>query len=303
MSNEYYYSFRYYLDQTFHCRAHRISLNAGFSCPNRDGTLSSEGCIFCNEAGFSHSTGVAQPLAQQIALARTRLKERRGAEKFIAYFQNASNTHALLAQLKQAYDAIRAFPDIVGLMIATRPDCVDEARLDLIAEYCQDYDVWIEYGLQSIHEQTLREINRNHTFRQFVAAAKLAKARGIKVTSHVILGLPGETVEHMRQTAAALAELGIDGVKLHVLHVVKDTVLAEQYAAGQIALLAEAEYVSRACDFLERLPAQCVIMRLVSDARPDVLVAPQWINDKQRIIQAIEKEFERRRTRQGFNRA
>ena len=299
MNNEYYYSFRYYLDQTFHCRAHRISLNAGFSCPNRDGTLSSEGCIFCNEAGFSHSTGVAQPLAQQIALARTRLKERRGAEKFIAYFQNASNTHALLAQLKQAYDAIRAFPDIVGLMIATRPDCVDEARLGLIAEYCQDFDVWIEYGLQSMHEQTLRQINRNHTFAQFVDAVQAAQQRGIKVVAHVILGLPGETDTHMRQTAAALGDLGINGVKLHVLHVVQDTDLARMYALGKVSLLSEPEYICAACDFLELLPKECVIMRLVSDARPDVLVAPLWINEKQRVIQSIEKEFARRGTRQG----
>ena len=297
--NSYYYSFRKYLEQRFGCRVRRISLNAGFSCPNRDGTLSSDGCIFCNEAGFSPNSATLLSLAEQIAQQQKQLKARGRAEKFIAYFQNASNTHAAVAKLKQAYDTIRLYPDIVGLMIATRPDCVDEQRLELIAEYVQDYDVWIEYGLQSMHEQTLRQINRNHTFAQFVDAVQAAQQRGIKVVAHVILGLPGETDTHMRQTAAALGDLGINGVKLHVLHVVQDTDLARMYALGKVALLSEQEYICAACDFLELLPKECVIMRLVSDARPDVLVAPLWINEKQRVIQSIEKEFARRGTRQG----
>jgi hypothetical protein len=297
--NGYYYSFRDYLEQQFHCRVRRISLNAGFSCPNRDGTLSREGCIFCNEAGFSSWAKTPVSLSDQIALQRDHLRARGRADKYIAYFQNASNTHAGMEQLERAYDVIRQYPDIVGLMIATRPDCLDAGRLDLIARYCPEYDVWIEYGLQTIHEQTLRQLNRNHTAAQFLTAVRMARERGIKVTAHVILGLPEETAALMRQTARALAEVKIDGVKLHALHVLQDTVLARQFSSGKVALLTDREYIGLACDFLERLPADCVIMRLVSDARPEVLVAPTWINDKQRIIRGIEQEFSRRGTRQG----
>ncbi|MFH2138666.1 MAG: TIGR01212 family radical SAM protein [Candidatus Omnitrophota bacterium] len=295
----YYYSFSEYLRQRFGVRVHRISINAGFSCPNRDGTLSDQGCIFCNEEGFSHYTGVYPSIEEQIATSMGFIRERFKAEKFIAYFQNASNTYADVDTLRQTYDVIKKFPDIVGLTISTRPDCIDKAKLDLIDTYAGAYDVWIEYGLQSIHEKTLKTINRLHSTMQFLEAIEQTAKRRIKIGVHVILGLPGESKEEIMETADVLSTLPIDGVKLHVLHVLRDTKLQEQYKEGKIQLLESDEYVQLACDFLERLSPKCVVMRLVSDANKDVLIAPEWINQKHKVRQDIEDEFQKRGTRQG----
>jgi radical SAM protein (TIGR01212 family) len=294
-----YYSFNDYLRERFGARVHRLSLNAGFGCPNRDGNLSRDGCIFCNEKGFAHFTENTPPLHEQIKSSRDFFRRRFKAEKFIAYFQNAANTYRDTRGLKEAYDVVRNFPDIVGLFISTRPDCIDAEKLDLIESYAEDYEVWIEYGLQSIHERTLKKINRSHTFAQSLKAIEATARRNIKVGAHVILGFPGESKDDMMKTAEAIAGLPVSGVKLHVLHVLSDTKLQTMFERGEIKLLERSEYVSLACDFLERLNPGCVILRLVSDARKEALVAPEWINEKQKVIKEIEDEFQGRATKQG----
>lgn len=295
----YYHSFNDYLRETFNARVRRLSVNAGFSCPNKDGTLSSEGCVFCNEDAFTNFPEAGTPLKEQIARSIEVFKEKYKAEKFVAYFQNASGTNADVPALKAAYDTILDFPEIVGLSISTRPDCVDPARLDLIAGYADRYDVWMEYGVQSAHDGTLDRINRSHTFAQFEDAADRTASRGIKTAAHVILGLPGESREDMLATADALSALPVSGVKVHILHVLRGTRLEEDYNKGGVRLLSAEEYVPLVCDFLERLRQDIVIMRLVSNAAKDLLVGPDWINEKSLILRKIDEEFGKRSTRQG----
>ncbi|MBN1353457.1 MAG: TIGR01212 family radical SAM protein [Candidatus Omnitrophica bacterium] len=294
-----YYSFSEYLKTRFERRVQRISLNAGFDCPNRNGTLSASGCIFCNEKGFSRFAGTRLTLAEQIKESMNFVRARFGAEKFLAYFQNASGTYAQTAKLKEAYDVIKDFPDIVGLFISTRPDCMDEEKLDLVAGYCDNYEVWVEYGVQSVHDKSLKYLNRSHTFSQSLEAIENTARRGIKVGTHIIIGIPGETREDIIETARVIAHLPVSGVKLHVLHILRDTPLEKVFIEGKLNLLKQDEYISLACDFIERLDPGCVILRLVSDANPAVLVSPAWINEKQKLIESVESEFNKRGTCQG----
>ncbi|MEA3489767.1 MAG: TIGR01212 family radical SAM protein [Candidatus Omnitrophota bacterium] len=294
-----YYSFNNYLRERFGEKVRRISLNAGFTCPNRDGTLGESGCIYCNELGFSPFAATGKPLRQQLEVSLRRTGKKYGAKKFIAYFQNAAGTNASPDRLKAAYDVIREYPGIVALFISTRPDCVDNEKLDIIKSYSEDYDVWIEYGLQTVNDRTLEDMKRRHSFSQCVDAIEMTARRGIKVGAHVILGLPGETGEDMIRTARSISELPVSGVKLHVLHVLKDTELERMFRRGGIDLLSRDNYIKAACDFIENLKPDCVIFRLVSDADKDFLVAPEWINDKQAVIRGIEEEFTARGTFQG----
>ncbi|MGB2651512.1 MAG: TIGR01212 family radical SAM protein [Candidatus Omnitrophota bacterium] len=295
----YYNSFNTYLRERFHAKVRRISLNAGFSCPNKNEETGQGRCVFCNELGFSPFAGESIPLKDQIERSMQYAKKTKGAEKFIAYFQNATNTYAEPARLKSAYDVIYDYPEIVALSVSTRPDCVDDEKLDLIASYAKDHEVWVEYGVQSVHDRTLETINRGHTFEQAIEAIQKTVERGIKVGVHVILGLPGESRENMMTTAEKLSELPVSGVKLHVLHVLKGTLLEKSYQEGKIALLSRDEYVDIACSFLENLRPDCVIFRLVSDAKKEYLVAPEWINSKLAVIAQIEQEFASRGTFQG----
>jgi hypothetical protein len=291
-----YYSFNSYLKEKYGTRLRKISLNAGFSCPNKE---SGQGrCIYCNELGFSRFAGRDVSLREQIERSMVVLKEK-GVEKFIAYFQNATNTNAEPGKLKTAYDIIKEYPEIVALCISTRPDCVDDEKLDLIASYTGSYEVWMEYGLQTIHDRTLKAVNRGHTFEQSVIAIEKTARRSIKTGVHIILGLPGESDEDMIATAKKISTMPVSGVKLHVLHVLRDTELERMYRENKIKLLERDEYVGIACSFLENLKPDCVILRMVSDARKEYLIAPWWINDKLSVIDQIDREFEIRGTRQG----
>jgi uncharacterized protein len=294
-----YYSFNNYLKNQFQSKVRRIGLNAGFGCPHKDKNLGLEGCFYCNESGFVNFQDVKLSLAEQIAASITIFKKQFKAEKFIAYFQNASNTHAPVEDLKQIYDVIKQFKQIIGLAISTRPDCIDQAKLKLIDSYCDEYEVWLEYGLQSIHNETLVALNRQHTAEDFLKAVEETAKTRIKIAAHVMLGIPGESRQDMLETAAAIARLPIKAVKVHIFHILKDTKFAEIYAREKAALISEQEYVQIVCDFLERLNPDCAIMRLVSEARQDVLIAPQWMNQKQKILHAIANEFKTRGTHQG----
>ena len=298
---EKFFSFNRYLRERFGQRVHRLSLDAGFSCPNIDGTLSNQGCIFCNNKAFSHFTRDRQPsLEEQIIQSREYARKRFKAKKFIAYFQAFSSTYGDIDFLRQQYDTIRRFNDIVGLAISTRPDCIDKAKLDLIEDFTKDYEVYIEYGLQTVHQDSLKFINRNQTFSDFQRAVELtSKRKNINIAAHIILGLPYESKADMLATAGMISKLPLWGVKFHCLHVVKDTRLEEIYNEGEVKLLSCDEYIDILVSFLEVIPAEWVILRLVSDADKELLIAPKWINDKQAVLKRIEEEFSRRKTYQG----
>jgi radical SAM protein (TIGR01212 family) len=243
------------------------------------------------------STGLS--LDEQIKKGMESARKRYGAEKFVAYFQNASGTYAPVWELKEKYDAIRKYPEIVGLYISTRPDCVDDEKLDLIKSYIPDYDVWVEYGVQSIHDRTLFAMNRGHGFMESEKAIRDTASRKIKVGVHLIMGLPGEGEREMLETARVISDLPVSGVKFHVLHILKGTGLEEAYNAGKIKLLAMDQYVDIICKALEVLPPDCVILRISPDAKDGYLVAPDWIKDKPGVLKALEKRLRDLKTRQG----
>jgi len=295
-----YFSFNKYLKELFGQRIQRISLDAGFNCPNTDGTLSKEGCIYCNNQGFSLFARQNKATEEQIAESIDFYRQRMGVEKFIAYFQSYTNTYDDLENLKEKYDVIKKFPEIVGLFISTRPDCVDKEKIKLISDYKKDYLVWVEYGLQTTHNHILKAINRNHTYEDFLTALDLTRKVDINTGVHVILGLPWAKYEDMIADAQRLSKLDIQGIKFHILHVLRNTALEKMFNLKEFDLLDSQEYVKIVCDFLERLPSRIVILRLVSTAFRDYLVAPRWINQKQKIIQDIERELRKRGTHQGF---
>lgn len=301
-NNKRYFQFSQYLKNKFGKKVYKITLDAGFSCPNRDGTISSGGCIFCDEGGsFSQAHSKFLPVNQQILKGIETLSTRFKAEKFMAYFQAYSNTYKPAEELKIIYDSALCHKDIVGLSIGTRPDCVDNEKLDLIASYTEKYETWLEYGLQSIHDKTLKFINRGHDFETFLKAYKETKKRGIKVCAHIILGLPNETKEDMLETVSRLADLGIDGVKFHCLCIFPNTKLYDMYQAGNIKLLEEEEYIQISCDCLELLPKTTTIHRLGGNGLQAIKIAPDWLNKKFEILNRIDDELEKRYSYQGKN--
>jgi radical SAM protein (TIGR01212 family) len=226
------------------------------------------------------------------------LHRRHPDARFLVYFQAFTNTHASPERLRETYDQA-LLDDVVALSIGTRPDSVPDPVLDLLAEYRADREVWIEFGLQSADNRTLKRIRRGHTFDTFADAVGRSHRRGLKILAHVILGLPGEGPEHVRETARALSRLPLDGVKIHHLYVARGTALAEEYDRGEIPVLPPAEFASLAADFLERTPSRVVVQRLVSDPDPDHLIAPRWEVSKADVLRMIVEEFTRRGTRQG----
>lgn len=295
-----YNDFNSYLRRRFGCRVQKITIDGGFSCPNRDGTISFGGCIYCD--GKGSGTGAArrtESIKEQIQKAKVRLAVRYKAEKFIAYFQAFTNTYAPCDTLRKRYDEALVDSEIVGLAIGTRPDCVDAARLNLIQEYTATHMVWIEYGLQSIHNRTLEKINRGHTFEDFVQAVRMTQGRNILICAHVILGLPGESRQDVLDTATALAGLGINGIKIHSLYILNGTPLASLFQEGGCRVLDQETYVEWVAAFLERLSPNMVVQRLTGDPDPSALLVPGWSLHKQQTLSLIEKTLKARATWQG----
>lgn len=299
VSKRRYNAFSEELKRVFGCRVHRISVDAGFTCPNRDGTVGTDGCIYCGGEG-SGSFGIARGLAiaAQLEDGKEVMARKYKAGKFIAYFQAYSNTYAPVEKLDALYEEALAVKDIVGLIVGTRPDCLSAEIIDLLARYAKRTWFWLELGLQSPHDRTLRAVNRGHDFSMFKSAAEQCKARGIRVCAHVILGLPGESRDEMLATAGILNGLKIDGVKLHLLHVMKGTRLAEMYFRGEFGLMERDDYVGLVCDFLELLDPRISIQRLTGDGGRE-LIAPLWSLAKFEVLNAIDEELERRGSRQG----
>ena len=286
--------FNTHLRKKFGCRVQKISIDAGFTCPNRDGTKSYGGCIFCGVKGSG--TGAARDhisISQQISQGKAFVIKRYKAKKFLAYFQSFCNTYASCDTLRQLYDEALSDPDIVGLCIGTRPDCIDEEKLDMIASYTSDYLVWLEYGLQSIHNRTLAMINRAHTFEDFVHAVRLTQGREIYICAHVILGLPGESRKDILETAKALADLKIDGIKVHNLYILEGTPMATLYRHGDYRCLSQQEYIDWVVDFLLLLSPDTIIQRLTGDPDPSLLVAPSWALRKQETLNRIYNTLEK----------
>jgi len=295
-----YNDFNSYLRGIFGCRVQKISLDAGLTCPNRDGTKSIGGCIYCNKRGSgtgAFKTGLS--IREQLMQGKEILKRRYKAKRFLAYFQSFSNTYAPLEHLRRIYEEALDVKDIVGLCIGTRPDCVDKDIVRLLENYTRDYVVWIEYGLQSIHNETLNRINRGHTYEDFLHAVEMTRGRGINICVHIILGLPGEDQKKMLQTARALSMLDIQGIKIHFLYVLKGTKMEEMYHLGEYRCLEQDEYADLVCDFLEILPPQFVIQRLTSDPDLNELVAPAWALHKRETLHLIHKRMDERDTWQG----
>jgi radical SAM protein (TIGR01212 family) len=289
-----------YLRGLFGCRVQKITVDAGLSCPNRDGAIATGGCIYCNSQGSgtgAHGRGLS--IAAQLEAGKAAMARRYRAEKFIAYFQSFSNTYAPVERLRALYEEALGVENVVGLFIGTRPDCVPEPVLDLLQEMARRSLVWVEYGLQSARDATLALIHRGHDAACFLRALEATHRRGIQVCAHVILGLPGESGADARFTADTLAAAGVDGVKLHNLYVVKGTRLDTLFRSGAYRCLERQEYVEQVVDVLERLPAKIVIQRLTGDPHPEELAAPPWSRGKAATLKAIHETLERRNTWQG----
>lgn len=300
MKQKRYTDYNTYLRQLYGERVQKISVDAGLSCPNRDGRLSFGGCIYCNSKGSG--TGAAlkgMSIAEQIEAGKIGARIKYKAKKFLAYFQSYSNTYAPVGRLKEIFGEALGCEGVVGMAVGTRPDCVDEEKIKLLAGYAKEYLVWLEYGLQSVHDDTLDLINRGHTYADFEKAIGLTKGRGIRICTHVILGLPGEDKGKMLDTARVIANSGIDGIKLHLLYVIKGTALDRMYKDGGYTPLTQAEYVDIVCDFLELLPEEMIIQRITGDPHADELRAPQWAGRYRETFNLIQSTLEQRDARQG----
>ena len=294
-----YNQFSAHLKNKFGVKVYKITLDAGFSCPNRDGTISSGGCIFCDEGGsFSQAHSNLLSIEEQVEEGIKTLSARFKAQKFMSYFQAFSNTYKPVNELEKIYNSALNHADIVGLSIGTRPDCIDDEKIKLISSYKKDYYTWVEYGLQSIHDKTLKRINRGHDFDCFLRAYEKTKEAGINVCVHVIFGL-WETHDEIMQTAQKLAELDVDGVKIHMLCALENTRLAQIYKEGGIDFMDEDEYVKTVCDFLEYLPETTTIHRLAGNGLSTELIAPVWLGKKFDCLNKIDREFIKRNSYQG----
>ncbi|OIQ81868.1 tRNA-2-methylthio-N(6)-dimethylallyladenosine synthase [mine drainage metagenome] len=281
-------------------RVHKIALDAGFTCPNRDGTKGAGGCTFCSNVSFSPVAGSGLDVPGQIAKARAAIAKRTRARHFIAYFQAYTNTYADIAQLEALYREALAQPNVIGISVGTRPDCVSPAVLDLLDRLRgEDLEVWLELGLQSAFDATLERVNRGHTLAEYRDTALAARARGIPLCTHLIIGLPGEGEHHYHATLDTVLDIGVDGLKLHPLHVVKHTMLAYQWRRGGYQPLVQQDYVRIAADLIERTPSDIIYHRVTATASKDILLAPTWCSQKWNVLNGIERELRRRGTRQG----
>ncbi|MFQ5865313.1 MAG: TIGR01212 family radical SAM protein [bacterium] len=295
-----YNSYGQFLKEKFGTRVHKVPVHAGFTCPNRDGTVAVGGCTYCNIDSFTPRAARARvPIKEQVQMGIEYSKQRVGAEAFIVYFQPYSNTYAPLEHLNRLYEQALDHPEVIGLSVGTRPDCIEEAKLSYFEELSQEYFVTIEYGIESVHDETLRLVNRGHDYSCTVQAIKRTASRGIYTCGHVILGFPNEMAEQMLTTADEISKLPLNFLKIHNLHVVRYTEMAREYLRRPFHLFSFEEWVDMVCRFLERLSPHIIIERLYGDAPKDLLIAPVWCRNGSKIIYEIQQELKRRNTFQG----
>ena len=296
-----YYSLNRYLRETFGVKLYKLALNGGMTCPNRDGRLGSQGCIFCSRGGSGDFAASASlPISEQIEAAKRLIARKTPVDaRYIAYFQAYTNTYAPVSRLRALFIEALRHPDIAVLSIATRPDCLPPEVLSLLAELNREKPVWVELGLQSIHPATQRYIGSGFTTADYDRAVQDLHAAGLAVITHVILGLPGETPDDLAATIRHIGRLGTDGVKLQLLHVLRDTRLAEEYQRDRLSVLSLEEYIDLLILCLEMLPSRTVIHRITGDGPKSLLLAPLWSADKHRVLQAIQQALSQRQVRQG----
>lgn len=300
-TNKRYYTYDCYLKRRFGKKCVKISLDGGFTCPNIDGTISTGGCIFCSEKGSGdHTPPCNIPLEKQFELGKQIISGKWNNVFYIPYFQAHTNTYAPTSVLREKYESALALPDTVGLSISTRPDCLADETVDMLAELSEKTYLTVELGLQSANDKTLKLINRGHTYADFEKGYCKLTEKGINVCVHIINGLPGESREDMMHTIDKIADLHPHALKIHLLYILKNTPLAAMYERGEFRALERDEYVKIVCDQLERLPGDIVIERVTGDGVKDDLVAPLWSTKKTIVTNEIDKELVKRGTFQGF---
>jgi radical SAM protein (TIGR01212 family) len=293
-------TFGRYLKKVFGETVYKVNVDAGFTCPNRDGTLGITGCIYCNNSSFRPSRCSPDiPLRQQIQNGIQYISSRYKAEKFLVYFQPYTNTYAPVEELSKLYEEALSIPSVIGLAIGTRPDCVDEEKIELLEKLAERYFILIEYGLQSIYNKTLQYIRRGHDYETFLKALKMTVGRGIRIGAHIIVGFPTETKEEMIAMADEISCLPVEFLKIHQLQVVKGTILAQQYKENPFPTFEYNEYIDFLVDFIERLSPNIVLQRLFATAPDEILIAPIWGRTRQQIIRDIEERFIKRDAFQG----
>ena len=287
-----YYSLNQYLKETFGCKVYKIALNGGFTCPNRDGTLDTRGCIFCSAGGsgdFAESPEMS--ITEQIEAGKKRVSDKIKDGKYIAYFQAYTNTYGPLEKLRNVFTEAIYHPDIVAISVATRPDCLGDEVLDLLTELNQIKPVWVELGLQTIHEKTANYIRRGYELSVYDEAVKKLSERGFEVITHVILGLPGESKEEMTETVRHVCNNGCTGIKLQLLHVLKGTDLAKDYNDGKFEVMGEEEYLDLIAEMLQIIPKDIVIHRLTGDGAKKDLIAPMWSANKKHVLNRLKEKL------------
>jgi len=296
-----YFGYSYYLKQIFGFRVQRVSLDAGFTCPNVDGTVALGGCTFCDNRSFSPSRRLPRiNILDQLEEGMSRVRRRYKCKHFMAYFQPATNTYAPVDVLRPLFEGAISHPDVVALAIGTRQDCVPDDVLDLLEELGQKVPLTVEYGLQTIHDKTMEWMNRGDNYDSFLDAMERSVGRGFELCAHIMLGLPGETHADMMATAQAVAASCLDAVKIHNLYAVENTPMAAQVRSGEVVLMERDEYVSTLIDFLEVLPPTMVVERISGEAPGDYFIGPEWCLDKPGLFKAVKEEFERRDSWQGI---
>lgn len=295
-----YNTYRPYIKEKLGYRVNKLSVDMGFTCPNRDGNLAVGGCVYCNNDSFVPPYARARfSMHQQITNGMDYLKKRFKAEKFIVYFQSYTNTYDSVEKLEEMYRNALKYEDVIGIAVGTRSDCIDEEKISMFEELAKDYYVSLEFGIESIYDKTLEFMNRGHDYQSVLDAIEMSKGRGFEIGAHIIVGMPTETKEEMLAMAGEVSSLGIDVFKVHNLHIVRNTPLARMYRKEPFSLFNFEEYIDFIIEFLERLSPDMVIERLFTDTPHQLLIAPDWGKSHLQILQAIETELERKDTYQG----
>lgn len=289
-----------HLKETFGAKTVKLSVNAGFTCPNRDGHISNGGCIFCSGSGSGDFAPSAElPIAQQLKLSRQRLSDKWPEAKYIAYFQAFTNTYAPAEELERKYREALSCDGIDGLAIATRPDCMGDDVVGLLDRLNKETHLWVEFGLQTSNEETARLINRGYENSVYTSVMKKLKERNIETVTHIILGLPGETRDDMRNSVKFAADAGTDGIKLQLLHIIRGTRLHEMYLNKPFHVMTRDEYTDTVIDMIEHMPPNIVIHRLTGDGNRSELVQPTWSMDKRGVLNEIHKKMKMHESYQG----
>ena len=295
-----YHTWSRHLKDEFGYKVFKVALDAGFDCPNRDGTVAYGGCTFCSVAGSGDFAGDrVKPIDVQFAEIRDKMHQKWKEGKYIAYFQAYTNTHAPLHVLKEKFEAALAQPGVVGLSIGTRPDCLPEDVVDYLAELNERTYLWVELGLQTVHEKTAKLVNRAHDYATYKEGVEKLRKHNIRVCTHIINGLPLEDTDMMMETARQVAKLDVQGIKIHLLHLLKGTPMVKQYEKGLLEFLNKEEYINLVVDQLEILPPGMIVHRITGDGPLDLMIGPMWSAAKWDVLNGIDKELERRDSYQG----